>query len=84
MTVSPIGESILIFDLLIEKKRNKEVSSVNILWRNQMVKGATWETDSDMTFCYPHIFPSTLNVALANNSFCFVPCFGAMCVLFVP
>ncbi|WMV41872.1 hypothetical protein MTR67_035257, partial [Solanum verrucosum] len=37
-----------ILDWEVRKLRNKEVASVKVLWRNQMVEGATWETNADM------------------------------------
>ncbi|XP_004234918.2 uncharacterized protein [Solanum lycopersicum] len=38
------------------KLRTKEVVSVNVLWRNQFVKEATWEVKEDMKKRYPHLF----------------------------
>lgn len=48
-----------ILDRQVSKLRNKEVASVKVLWRNQLVEGATWETESDMMAKYPHLFPSS-------------------------
>ncbi|WMV41505.1 hypothetical protein MTR67_034890 [Solanum verrucosum] len=32
-----------ILDRQVKKLRNKEVALVKVLWRNQLVEGATWE-----------------------------------------
>ncbi|WMV46264.1 hypothetical protein MTR67_039649 [Solanum verrucosum] len=37
-----------IFDRQVKKLRNKEVASVKVFWRNQLVEGATWEAEADM------------------------------------
>ena len=37
--------------------RNKEVTSVKVLWRSQCVEGATWEAEVAMKAMYPHLFP---------------------------
>ncbi|WMV50062.1 hypothetical protein MTR67_043447, partial [Solanum verrucosum] len=47
-----------ILDRQVMKLRNKEVASVKVLWRNQLVEGSTWEAKDDMIFRYPHLFPS--------------------------
>ena len=31
-----------IFDRQVKKLRNKEVVSIKVLWKNQLVEGATW------------------------------------------
>ena len=43
-------------DRQVKKLRNKEVSSVKVLWKNHLVKGATWEAKADMKSRYPHLF----------------------------
>ncbi|KAH0652759.1 hypothetical protein KY289_030437 [Solanum tuberosum] len=48
-----------ILDRQVKKLRNKEVASVKVLWRNQLVEGATWEAKADMKSRYPNLFPST-------------------------
>ncbi|WMV32426.1 hypothetical protein MTR67_025811 [Solanum verrucosum] len=55
--------SIEILDREVKKLRNKEVASVKVLWRNQLVEGPTWEAEADMMSRYPHLFPSTLTLA---------------------
>ncbi|XP_055825250.1 uncharacterized protein LOC129893851 [Solanum dulcamara] len=47
-----------ILDCQVRKLRNKEVSSMKVLWRNQLVEGATWEAEDNMMSHYPHLFPS--------------------------
>ena len=42
----------------VRRLRNKEVSSVKVLWRSQFVEGATWEAEADMKAKYPCLFPS--------------------------
>ncbi|WMV25095.1 hypothetical protein MTR67_018480 [Solanum verrucosum] len=37
-----------ILDCQVKKLRNKEVSFVKVLWRNNLVDGATWEAEDDM------------------------------------
>ena len=43
-------------DRQVKKLRNKEVVSVKVFWKNQLVKGATWEAEADMKSRYPHLF----------------------------
>ncbi|WMV42078.1 hypothetical protein MTR67_035463 [Solanum verrucosum] len=50
--------SVEILDRKVRKLRNKEVSSVKVLWRNQLFEGATWEVEADMMSRYPRLFPS--------------------------
>ncbi|WMV40867.1 hypothetical protein MTR67_034252 [Solanum verrucosum] len=40
----------------VKKLRNKEIASVKVLWRNQLLEGATWEAEADMMYRYPHHF----------------------------
>ncbi|XP_015162113.1 uncharacterized protein [Solanum tuberosum] len=47
----------------VKKLRDKEVSSVMVLWRNHLVKSATWEAEADMNSRYPHLFPSIPTLA---------------------
>ncbi|WMV50642.1 hypothetical protein MTR67_044027 [Solanum verrucosum] len=51
--------SVEILDRQFKKLRNKEVASVNVMWRNQLVEGSTWEAEADMMSRHPHLFPST-------------------------
>ncbi|WMV23930.1 hypothetical protein MTR67_017315 [Solanum verrucosum] len=50
--------SIQILDRQVRKLRTKEVVSVKVLWTNQFVEEATWETEKDMKKRYSHFFES--------------------------
>ncbi|WMV09718.1 hypothetical protein MTR67_003103 [Solanum verrucosum] len=45
-----------ILDRQVRRLRTKKVASVKVLWRNQFVEKATWETEKDMKKRYPHLF----------------------------
>ncbi|WMV07859.1 hypothetical protein MTR67_001244 [Solanum verrucosum] len=45
-----------ILDRQVCKLRTKEVASVKVLWRNQFIEEATWETEEDMKKRYPYLF----------------------------
>ncbi|WMV32808.1 hypothetical protein MTR67_026193 [Solanum verrucosum] len=47
-----------ILDWQVKNLRNKEVASVKVLWRNQLVEGATWEAEANMMARYPHLISS--------------------------
>ncbi|WMV40815.1 hypothetical protein MTR67_034200 [Solanum verrucosum] len=47
-----------ILDRQVHKLRTKEVASVKVLWRNQLVEEGTWEAEEDMKKRYPHLFES--------------------------
>jgi len=47
-----------ILDRQVRRLRNKEVTSVKVLWRSQSVEGATWEAEAAMKSNYPPLFPS--------------------------
>ncbi|XP_069154511.1 uncharacterized protein [Solanum lycopersicum] len=47
-----------ILDHQVKQLRNKEVASVKVLWRNNLVIGETWEAKADMRSRYPHLFSS--------------------------
>ena len=47
---------IQILDRKGKKLRNKEVASVEVLWKNHLVEGATWEAQANMKSHYPHLF----------------------------
>lgn len=40
--------SVEILDRQVKRLRNKEISSIKILWRNHLVEGATWEDKANM------------------------------------
>ena len=45
-----------ILDIQVKRLRIKEVIFVKVLWKNQLVEGATWEVEVDKKSCYPHPF----------------------------
>ncbi|XP_019250876.1 PREDICTED: uncharacterized protein LOC109229776 [Nicotiana attenuata] len=47
---------VAILDRQVRKLRNKEISSVKVLWKNQKVEEATWEAKEEMKKKYPHLF----------------------------
>ncbi|XP_070023189.1 uncharacterized protein [Nicotiana sylvestris] len=47
---------VAILDRQVQKLRTKEIASVKVLWRNQQVEEATWETDEEMRKKYPYLF----------------------------
>ena len=47
-----------ILDRQVRRLRNKEVTSVRVLWGSQSIDGATWEAEEAMKSKYPHLFPS--------------------------
>ena len=40
----------------VKRLRNKELASVKVLWRNHLVKRATWEAEADMKSRHTHLF----------------------------
>ncbi|TMX00616.1 hypothetical protein EJD97_000449, partial [Solanum chilense] len=45
-----------VLDRKVKKLRNKEVSSLKVLWKNHLVEGAIWEAEAYMKSRYHHIF----------------------------
>ena len=45
-----------ILDRKVKKLRNKEVVSIKVLWKNQLVEGATWEAEANIKSRHPHLF----------------------------
>ena len=45
-----------ILDRQVKRLRNKEIATVKVLWRNQLVESARWETEADIMKCYPYLF----------------------------
>ncbi|KAL5567473.1 hypothetical protein UlMin_024048 [Ulmus minor] len=45
-----------ILDFKVKTLRNKEISLVKVLWRNQTIEEATWERKQDMRASYPELF----------------------------
>lgn len=56
--LSYVEVSFQILDRQVHKLRTKEVASIKVLWRNQLVEEATWEAEKDMKKRYPHLFES--------------------------
>ncbi|XP_073277649.1 uncharacterized protein [Primulina huaijiensis] len=47
---------IQVLDRKVKVLRNKEISIIKILWRNQLVEEATWEPEEEMKQRYPELF----------------------------
>ncbi|XP_070015060.1 uncharacterized protein [Nicotiana sylvestris] len=47
---------VAILDRQVRKLRTKEIASIKMLWWNQQVVEATWETEEEMRKKYPHLF----------------------------
>ena len=47
-----------ILDRQVKRLRNKELSSVKVLWKNHLVEEATWKAKADMKSRYPYLFAS--------------------------
>ena len=47
-----------ILERKVKRLRNKEISTVLVLWRNHLVEGAMCEAEAYMRSCYPHLFSS--------------------------
>ncbi|XP_073122024.1 uncharacterized protein [Henckelia pumila] len=45
-----------ILDRQVRRLRNREIPMVKVLWSNQLVEEATWETEQDMQARYPELF----------------------------
>ncbi|KAF3612792.1 putative membrane-bound transcription factor site-2 protease-like [Capsicum annuum] len=57
-SLSYVEEPVEILDRQVRKLRSKEIASVKVLWRNQKVEEATWESEDDMKIRYPNLFAS--------------------------
>lgn len=49
-------EAIEMLDWKVKKLRNKEESSVKVLWNNHLLENATLEVEADMMNRYRHLF----------------------------
>ncbi|KAF3644013.1 putative membrane-bound transcription factor site-2 protease-like [Capsicum annuum] len=49
-------EPVEILDRQVRRLRNKEISLVKVLWRNQKIEEATWESEIDMRVRYLNLF----------------------------
>ncbi|XP_070054440.1 uncharacterized protein [Nicotiana tomentosiformis] len=45
-----------IIDRQVRTLRNKEITSVKVLWRNQQIEEATCEDEEEMKKMYPYLF----------------------------
>ncbi|WMV08280.1 hypothetical protein MTR67_001665 [Solanum verrucosum] len=70
-----VKDSLTYKEVLIEilhrhvcKLRNKEVASVNVLWRSKSIEGVTWEAEAAIVAKYPHLFHFYSVLASGNNS----------------
>ncbi|XP_047250013.1 uncharacterized protein LOC124885816 [Capsicum annuum] len=49
-------EPVDILDCQVRKLGSKEITLVKVLWKNQKVEEATWESENDMRARYPNLF----------------------------
>ncbi|XP_070015568.1 uncharacterized protein [Nicotiana sylvestris] len=49
-------ESVSILDWQVRKLRSKNIASMKVQWKGQLVEEATWETDQEMQSRYSHLF----------------------------
>ena len=45
-----------IVDRQVRRLRNKDISSVKVVWEQHPPEEATWESEEDMRARYPHLF----------------------------
>ena len=57
---------IAILNRQLERLRNKEVASVNLLWRNQQIEEVTWEAEEEMKLKYPHLIRSMRRMKMCS------------------
>ncbi|XP_073152962.1 uncharacterized protein [Henckelia pumila] len=53
-----------ILDRQVRRLRNREIPMVKVLWSNQLVEEATWETEQDMRARYPELFDFWVKVVM--------------------
>ncbi|XP_070004044.1 uncharacterized protein [Nicotiana sylvestris] len=53
--LSYIEEPVAILDRQVRKLKSKNIASVKVQWRGQLVEEATWEIEQDMRSRYPNI-----------------------------
>ena len=58
-----------ILDTKTRKTRNREVKQVKVLWSNNRVEEATWETESSMREKYPHLFDQGNHPSFGDENF---------------
>ncbi|XP_073152499.1 uncharacterized protein [Henckelia pumila] len=56
--------SVQILDRQVRRLRNREIPMVKVLWHNQLVEEATWETEQDMRARYPELFDFWVKVVM--------------------
>ncbi|XP_070014257.1 uncharacterized protein [Nicotiana sylvestris] len=49
-------EPVAILDRQVQKLRLKNIASVKVRWRNQLVGEATWDSEQEMQTKYPYLF----------------------------
>ena len=54
-------EPVQILDRKEKQLRNKNISLVKVLWRNQNKEEATWELEEEIRKAYPQLFQGTLS-----------------------
>ena len=47
-----------ILERQVRRLRNREITSVKVLWRSQSVEGAIWQAEAAMKAKYPYLFNS--------------------------
>ncbi|XP_070035279.1 uncharacterized protein [Nicotiana tomentosiformis] len=57
--LSYVEEQVTILYRKVRKLRSKNIASVKVQWRGQLVKDETWETEQDMRSRYPHLFTTS-------------------------
>ena len=46
-----------ILDRKMKSLRHRDIPLVKVLWQHHGVEEATWELESEMHECFPHLFP---------------------------
>ena len=54
--LSYYDNTVYVLNLQVNKFIKKELASVKVLWRNNLVEYAKWEAEADMKSHYPHLF----------------------------
>ncbi|XP_069146027.1 uncharacterized protein [Solanum lycopersicum] len=57
-SISTEDVPVKILDRQVRRLRNKEFTSVNVLWGSQSVERVIWEAEAAMKANYPYLFPS--------------------------
>ena len=59
-----------ILDRQVKRLKDKEVPTVKMLWRNDLVEGLRWEVQVNMRFHFPHLFNSWVIYTLRKSGLC--------------